>query len=113
MCAMRTLRFFEMKFSNKWLKSYRFLACTLITLLFMAHTAHWLHIPTLQRMENILYDLRLRTTVVNTLDPRIVIIDIDEESLAKEGRWPWRRDKLAIWWICCSITTLLSYSVST
>jgi len=92
---MRTLRFFKMKFSNKWLKSYRFLACVLITLLFMAHTAHWLHIPTLQRMENILYDLRLRTTVVNTVDPRIVIIDIDEESLAKEGRWPWRRDKLA------------------
>ncbi|TAK62962.1 adenylate/guanylate cyclase domain-containing protein, partial [Methylobacter sp.] len=45
--------------------------------------------------ENILYDLRLRTTVVNTVDPRIVIVDIDEESLAKEGRWPWRRDKLA------------------
>ncbi|MCK9396958.1 MAG: hypothetical protein M0Q44_15365 [Methylobacter sp.] len=44
--------------------SYRCLACALITLLFMAHTAHWLHIPTLQRMENILYDLRLRTTVV-------------------------------------------------
>ncbi|MDI1277208.1 CHASE2 domain-containing protein [Methylobacter sp.] len=84
-----------MKFSNKWLKSYRFLACALITLLFMAHTAHWLHIPTLQRMENILYDLRLRTTAVNTVDPRIVIIDIDEESLSKEGRWPWRRDKLA------------------
>lgn len=84
-----------MKFTNKWLKSYRFLACVLITLLFMAHTGHWLNIPTLQRMENILYDLRLRTTVVNTVDPRIVIIDIDEESLAKEGRWPWRRDKLA------------------
>jgi len=84
-----------MKLSNKWLKSYRFLACALITLLFMAHTAHWLNIPTLQRMENILYDLRLRTTVANTVDPRIVIIDIDEESLAKEGRWPWRRDKLA------------------
>ncbi len=84
-----------MKFSNKWLKSYRFLACALITLLFMAHTAHWLQIPTLQRMENILYDLRLRTTVINTIDPRIVIIDIDEESLAKEGRWPWRRDKMA------------------
>lgn len=83
------------KFSNKWLKSYRFLSCALIALLFMAHTAHWLHIPTLQRMENILYDLRLRSTVVNTVDPRIVIIDIDEESLAKEGRWPWRRDKLA------------------
>ncbi len=84
-----------MKFSNKWFKSYRFFACVLITLLFMAHTANWMHIPTLQRLENILYDLRLRTTVVNTIDPRIVIIDIDEESLAKEGRWPWRRDKLA------------------
>ncbi|MGZ5573528.1 MAG: CHASE2 domain-containing protein [Methylobacter sp.] len=84
-----------MKFSNKWLKSYRFLGCALITLLFMAHTAHWIHIPTLQRMENILYDLRLRATAVNTIDDRIVIIDIDEESLAKEGRWPWRRDKLA------------------
>lgn len=84
-----------MKLKNKWIKSYRFLTCTLITLLFMAHTAHWLHIPTLQRMENILYDLRLRTMAVNTVDPRIVIIDIDEESLAKEGRWPWRRDKLA------------------
>ncbi len=66
-----------------------------MTLLFMAHTAHWLQIPTLQRMENILYDLRLRTTVINTVDPRIVIVDIDEQSLAKEGRWPWRRDKLA------------------
>ncbi|MBL6986845.1 MAG: adenylate/guanylate cyclase domain-containing protein [Methylobacter sp.] len=84
-----------MKFSNRWLKSYRVLVCVLITLLFMAHTAHWLPISTLQRMENILYDLRLRTTVVNTIDQRIVIIDIDEESLAKEGRWPWRRDKLA------------------
>ena len=84
-----------MKFSNKWLKSYRFLSCALLTLLFMAHTAHWLNIPTLQRMEDILYDLRLRTTVANTVDPRIVIIDINEESLAKEGRWPWRRDKMA------------------
>lgn len=86
---------FQMKFSNKWIKFYRFLTCALITLLFMAHTAHWLEIPTLQRMESILYDLRLRTMALNTVDPRIVIIDIDEESLAKEGRWPWPRDKLA------------------
>ncbi len=84
-----------MKFSNKWLKYYRVLACAVITLFFMAHIATWLPIPTLQRMENILYDLRLRATAVNTVDSRIVIIDIDEESLAKEGRWPWRRDKLA------------------
>ena len=31
-----------------------------------------------------------------TLDPRIVILDIDEKSLNAEGRWPWSRDKLAL-----------------
>jgi adenylate cyclase len=49
----------------------------------------------MQRIENILYDLRLRMTMPNTIDDRIVILDIDEKSLAQEGHWPWRRDKLA------------------
>lgn len=31
----------------------------------------------------------------NTLDDRIVIVDIDEKSLAEVGRWPWGRNKLA------------------
>src|SRR3970040_805426 len=36
-----------------------------------------------------------------TVDPRIVILDIDEKSLAEreqggEGRWPWPRDRLAL-----------------
>ena len=31
-----------------------------------------------------------------TGDPRIVIVDIDEHSLAAEGHWPWRRDKLGM-----------------
>ena len=84
-----------MKLSNKSLKKYRFLTCVFVTVLFMAHCAHWLTIPTLQRMDNIFYDLRLRSTAVNTVDPRIVIVDIDEKSLAQEGRWPWRRDKIA------------------
>ncbi|MDO9105642.1 MAG: adenylate/guanylate cyclase domain-containing protein [Methylovulum sp.] len=84
-----------MQFSNKWLKTYRSLACLIITSLFILHTANWLEIPTMQRMEHIFYDLRLRTTVVNTIDPRIVIVAINEESLAMEGRWPWSRDKMA------------------
>jgi len=84
-----------MQFSNKWLKIYRLSACVTITAIFILHTAGWLHIPTMQRMENIFYDLRLRTTVVNTIDPRIVIVAINEESLAMEGRWPWSRDKMA------------------
>ena len=31
-----------------------------------------------------------------TVDPRVVILDIDEQSLAEQGRWPWGRDKLAL-----------------
>jgi adenylate cyclase len=30
-----------------------------------------------------------------TLDERVVIVDIDEKSLAEVGRWPWGRNKLA------------------
>ena len=84
-----------MQVSTKWLKVYRFFVCGLITFIFILHTADWVTIPTLQRMENILYDLRLRATANQGIDERIVIVDIDENSLAKEGRWPWRRDKMA------------------
>lgn len=84
-----------MTLSNKQLKIYHWLLSFTLTLLLLAHTAGQITIPTLQRIENILYDLRLRTTMPNTLDERIVILDIDEKSLAQEGHWPWRRDKLA------------------
>ena len=40
-------------------------------------------------------DARLRALMPRTLDPRIVIVDIDEKSLAEVGRWPWSRDRLA------------------
>ncbi len=47
------------------------------------------------RLEALSYDLRLNLTMPRTVDPRIVIVDIDEKSLAQEGRWPWSRAKLA------------------
>lgn len=31
----------------------------------------------------------------HTRSPRVIIINIDDESIHKEGRWPWRRDKMA------------------
>ncbi|MEP7295700.1 MAG: adenylate/guanylate cyclase domain-containing protein [Burkholderiales bacterium] len=40
-------------------------------------------------------DARLRALMPRTPDPRIVIVDIDEKSLAAVGRWPWGRDRLA------------------
>lgn len=49
-----------------------------------------------QRFELDLYDLRLKQSLLNELDPRIVIVDIDEKSQAAEGRWPWGRDRLGL-----------------
>ncbi|MGB0468737.1 MAG: CHASE2 domain-containing protein [Pontibacterium sp.] len=49
----------------------------------------------LARFELDLYDLRLKQTLLNEQDPRIVIVDVDEKTMALEGRWPWSRDKVA------------------
>ena len=64
-------------------------------LVFLLHAAKVVSIPLIQHIEAISYDARLQLTMPKTLDHRIVIVDIDEKSLAEEGRWPWGRDKLA------------------
>ncbi|NND64500.1 MAG: CHASE2 domain-containing protein, partial [Gammaproteobacteria bacterium] len=46
-------------------------------------------------MEKLSYDFRLRATMPNTIDHRIVIVDLDEKSLLAEGQWPWPRNKVA------------------
>ncbi len=71
-----------------------------LVVLFLFHAAKWFELPLIQRLEAIVYDTRLSLTMPRTLDPRIVILDIDEKSLAEkeqggEGRWPWPRDRLA------------------
>jgi adenylate cyclase len=72
------------------------IAVTLIPLaLALPHTLGLMPIGVLQRLDNIIYDARLRWTMPRTLDERIVIIDIDEKSLAEVGRWPWGRNRLA------------------
>ncbi|RYH25192.1 MAG: CHASE2 domain-containing protein, partial [Alcaligenaceae bacterium] len=69
---------------------------TLIPLVFaLLHISGVLHLQVLERLENIIYDTRLRATMPRTLDERIVIVDIDEKSLERVGHWPWGRDKLA------------------
>ena len=51
--------------------------------------------PFVKQLENWTYDARLNFTRPDTLDERVVIVDIDENSLVEVGRWPWGRDKLA------------------
>jgi adenylate cyclase len=72
------------------------IAVTLIPLVFaLLHASGILHIGVLQRLDDIIYDARLRATMPSAPDERIVIVDIDEKSLADIGRWPWGRNRLA------------------
>ena len=72
------------------------ISVTLIPLVFaLMHAAGVLSIGVLQRLDDIIYDARLRATMPQTLDERIVIVDVDEKSLAEIGRWPWSRNRLA------------------
>ncbi|MGH8262100.1 MAG: CHASE2 domain-containing protein, partial [Steroidobacteraceae bacterium] len=64
-------------------------------ILFMGHALGLWKLGYVERLEGILYDERVRLTMPGDVDPRIVIVDIDDLSLAAEGHWPWRRDKLA------------------
>lgn len=62
---------------------------------FLLHATKTVEWEFIQAIENQAYDIRLELTTPNTLDPRIVIIDIDEKSLKEVGRWPWPRSELA------------------
>jgi adenylate cyclase len=72
------------------------IAITLAPLVFaLLHAMGALPIGFIHRLDAILYDARLRASMPRTLDPRVVIVDVDEKSLAEVGRWPWGRNKLA------------------
>lgn len=64
--------------------------------LFVGNAAHFYRLHFVDRLSAILYDYRLRISMPNTHDERIVILDINEKSLKEEGRWPWSRDRMAL-----------------
>lgn len=72
------------------------IAITLLpVLLALVHVLGGWQLPFLDRLDRFIYDVRLRATLPGTLDPRIVIVDIDDPSLQRLGQWPWGRDQLA------------------
>jgi adenylate cyclase len=78
------------------LKHWPRIAVTLIPLIFaLLHASAILPIHVFERLDDIIYDARLRSTMPKSIDNRIAIIDIDEKSLAELGRWPWGRNKMA------------------
>ncbi|HEY7753816.1 MAG TPA: adenylate/guanylate cyclase domain-containing protein [Steroidobacteraceae bacterium] len=73
----------------------RILLSAVPLLFFVLHAAGVLPLELVQRVENYLYDVRVGWMMPDVVDPRIVIVDIDEASLAAEGQWPWPRRKIA------------------
>jgi adenylate cyclase len=69
----------------------RWLIGMALTLLASAASIGLLQVDTLERLDALLGDLRMRVEPVQ-LDPRVVIVDIDENSLTRIGRFPWSRD---------------------
>ena len=79
---------------------YRHLPRALVTLLPLAvvllHIFGVVRLGLLDKVDQLIYDRRLLASMPRSLDDRIVIVDIDEKSLAEQGRWPWQRGKLAV-----------------
>lgn len=76
-------------------RGLRFLI-TLIPLgLALLHALGLIPTDALQRLDDKVYDARLRTGMPGTLEPRVVIVDIDTASLAALGAWPWPRERVA------------------
>ena len=79
--------------SGKYL--VRILISAVLASVFLAHSLGLLSWGILNAIENQLYDARVKVSVTEIPDPRVVVVDIDDKSLAAEGQWPWSRDKLA------------------
>lgn len=64
--------------------------------LLIAHLIGRFELGFIDKLERLAYDVRLVSRMPKGIDPRIVIVDIDEKSLNIEGQWPWRRDRLKV-----------------
>ncbi|MDP3537091.1 MAG: adenylate/guanylate cyclase domain-containing protein [Azonexus sp.] len=73
----------------------RFLLGALCVLVLLGHVGRLWQIPFVTALDAYLYDVRVRLSMPNTVDQRVVIVDIDEKSLGEVGRWPWGRNTVA------------------
>ena len=81
--------------STSWLTQHaRIVIGLMVVGLFVLHANHIVELHFIKAMEGSLYDMRLRATMPYDINEQVVIIDIDEKSLQKEGRWPWSRERL-------------------
>ncbi|MEZ5645340.1 MAG: adenylate/guanylate cyclase domain-containing protein [Burkholderiaceae bacterium] len=73
----------------------RLLVSLLPLLLVLLHVLGFWPWQALHRIDQIIYDVRMQATLPGGMDDQVVIVDIDEKSLAEQGQWPWPRDRVA------------------
>ena len=73
----------------------RFGISALSFLVFFLHVTGLFRFGLITEVESFFYDARLRLTMPATIDNRVVIVDIDEQSLQDVAHWPWSRDIIA------------------
>ena len=76
-------------------RSLRVVVMLVPLLLAVLHALGFIPTSVLHQFDNTAYDVRLRAAMPGTLEPRVVIVDIDAQSLAAIGPWPWPREQLA------------------
>jgi len=72
----------------------RVLPALAIVLFAAAAAAGLVRLPVFDALDRLAYDTQLRWRSA-PVDERVVIVDIDERSLAEQGRWPWARERVA------------------
>lgn len=81
-------------------KSRRFLGQFALSLLFLlllaGHAGQVYNLFFVSKLDSALYDLKLRLFRPQTVDERVVIVDVDDKSLKEIGRWPWGRDQVGL-----------------
>lgn len=66
-----------------------------LLLLLLGHVGGIYRLSLVQELEASLYDFKVRLFAPTQVDERIVVVDIDEQSLKEIGRWPWPRERMA------------------
>jgi len=67
----------------------------LVTVFFALGTLGYFNIPGIALFETQLYDLKVKLSAHGVGQSNVVILDVDEKSLAVYGRWPWTRSVIA------------------
>ena len=79
---------------NSW-KNKLFIFISLLFIMISLETLYLKKPQVMEHLNNTLIDAAFSYRGDQASDKRIVIVDVDEKSLAELGQWPWSRDKVA------------------